>query len=306
MKLAYYPGCTLKDKAVHLDETTKASARELGIDLQELENWTCCGATYPLTEEKIANLVPQIRILRNVLQAGNSQVTTTCAFCYSTLKRANRAIAVDQVRRQRINAFLRDDDPVRPYKEQIQAPADYEGEVAVLHLLEVFRDGLGWDKLTKATQKRLNGLRVAPYYGCKLLRPPKEVEFDDPENPTIFEQFLAALGCEVVDFPFKTECCGSYLALSAPESASRLSHLILTSAAKSGAEVLALSCPLCYYNMDLRQRDISKSYPGFQHVPVMFFTQLLALALGLDEKILGLELHYVDVRPLLRQKNLLQ
>ncbi len=306
MKLAYYPGCTVRDKAVHLDETTKASARELGIDLQELENWTCCGATYPLTEEKIANLVPQIRILRNVREGGNSQVTTTCAFCYSTLKRANRAIAVDDLRRQRVNAFLRDDDPVRPYKEQTQAPADYEGEVAVLHLLEVFRDGFGWDRLAKATKKPLNGLKVAPYYGCKLLRPPKEVAFDDPENPTIFEQFLAALGCEVIDFPFKSECCGSYLALSAPESASRLSHLILTSAVKSGAEVLALSCPLCYYNMDLRQRDISKSYPGFQHVPVMFFTQLLALALGLDEKVLGLDLHYVDVRPLLRQKNLLQ
>jgi len=306
MKLAYYPGCTLKDKAIHLDETTKASARQLGIDLQELETWTCCGATYPLTEEKIANLVPQIRILRNVLQSGNTQVTTTCAFCYSTLKRANRAIMLDPVRRQRVNAFLRDDDPVRPYKERTEAPAEYAGEVAVLHLLEVFRDRVGWDKLAKATKKRLQGLKVAPYYGCKLLRPPKEVEFDDPENPTIFEQFLAALGCEVVDFPFKSECCGSYLSLSAPEAASRLSYLILKSAAGSGAEALALSCPLCYYNMDLRQREIAKSYPGFQHVPVLFFTQLLALALGLEESILGFDLHYVDVRPLLRQKNLLQ
>ncbi|MCR4437424.1 MAG: CoB--CoM heterodisulfide reductase iron-sulfur subunit B family protein [bacterium] len=306
MKLSYYPGCTLKDKTPHLDTTAKAAASKLGIELQEPEPWTCCGATYPLTEEKIANLVPQIRILRNVRQAGHRQVTTTCAFCYSTLKRANRAVALDPLRRQRVNAFLRDDEPVRPYKEAPSAQPDYEGEVEVVHLLEVFRDGIGWEKLAKATKHRLAGLKVAPYYGCKLLRPPKEVEFDDPENPTLFEQFLHALGCEAVDFPFKSECCGSYLSLSAPEAATRLSYLTLKSAASCGAEVVALSCPLCYYNMDLRQRQISKSYPGFQQVPVMFFTQLLALALEIDAKILGLDLHYVDVRPLLRQKNLLQ
>ncbi|MDZ7272255.1 MAG: CoB--CoM heterodisulfide reductase iron-sulfur subunit B family protein [candidate division KSB1 bacterium] len=306
MKLSYYPGCTLKDKTTHLDETTKASTRALGIELQELETWTCCGATYPLTEEKIANLIPQIRILRNVRQAGNEQVTTTCAFCYSTLKRANRAIALDPMRRQRVNAFLRDDEPVRPYKEKTETPGDYEGEVAVLHLLEVFRDQFGWDKLTKAVKKPLDGLKVAPYYGCKLLRPPKEMEFDDPENPTTFENFLSALGCEVVDFPFKSECCGSYLSLSAPDAASRVSYLILKSAIQNGAEVVALSCPLCYYNMDLRQRDIARLYAGFRQVPVLFFTQLLAVALGLDEKILGLERHYVDVRPILKQKNLIQ
>ncbi len=306
MKFSYYPGCTLKDKATHLDETTKETARTLGIELQELDTWTCCGATYPLTEEKIANLVPQIRILRNVRQAGNQQVTTTCAFCYSTLRRANRAIRLDPVRRKRVNAFLRDDEPVRPYKEQAAAPRDYEGEVAVLHLLEVFRDGLGWQRLAKAIKKTLTGLKVAPYYGCKLLRPPKEVEFDDPENPTIFENFLRALGCEVVDFPFKSECCGSYLVLSAPDAASRVSYLILKSATQNGAEVVALSCPLCYYNMDLRQRDISRLYADFRQVPVLFFTQLLALALDLDEKTLGLERHYVDVRPVLKQKNLIQ
>ncbi|MBC7186630.1 MAG: hypothetical protein H5U38_06310, partial [Calditrichaeota bacterium] len=160
MKLSYYPGCTLKDKTPHLDTTTKAAASRLGIELQEPEPWTCCGATYPLTEEKIANLVPQIRILRNVRQAGNRQVTTTCAFCYSTLKRANRAIALDPLRRQRVNAFLRDDEPVRPYKDALPAPADYAGEVEVVHLLEVFRDGSGWEKLAKAPKRRLAGLTV--------------------------------------------------------------------------------------------------------------------------------------------------
>ena len=304
MKISYYPGCTLKDKTTNLDDSTKASAEKLGIQLEELENWTCCGATYPLTEEKIANVIPQIRILTNARKAGFERVTTTCAFCYSTLKRANRALTMDPLRRKRINAFLREDQPSRPYLDQGPIFHDYNGEVSVVHFLEVLRDDIGWETLAEKSNKKLAGLKVAPYYGCKLLRLPKEVEFDDPENPTIFEGFLEALGCEVVDFPFKSECCGSYLALSAPEAASRVSHLILKSAVQHGADLVTLTCPLCYYNMDRRQEDITKRYKGFQEVPILFFTQLLAIALDVDQSILGLDKHYIDPSPLLKEKNL--
>ncbi len=306
MKLSYYPGCTLKDKTTNLDDSTKASAEKLGIELEELENWTCCGATFPLTEEKIANVIPQIRILTNTRKAGQNRVTTTCAFCYSTLKRANRALKDNPVLRKRVNAFLKDDEPYRPYLEEGPLYEDYHGEVSVVHFLEVLRDDIGWDTLAEKSGKKLAGLKVAPYYGCKLLRPPKEVDFDDPENPTIFEGFLESLGCEVIDFPFKSECCGSYLSLSAPDAATRMSHLILRSAVQQGADIVALSCPLCYYNMDKRQEDIAKKYKGFQKVPVIFFTQLLAIALDVDQDVLGLEQHFIDPSPILREKNLVQ
>lgn len=306
MKISYYPGCTLKDKTKNLDNSTKASADMLGIELEELENWTCCGATYPLTEEKIANIIPQIRILTDVRGAGHSRVTTTCAFCYSTLKRANRAIKIDPVRRKRVNAFLKDDEPVRTYKGPNPEFKEYNGEIEISHFLEVLRDDIGWDAISLKAQKKLSGLKVAPYYGCKLLRPAKEVDFDDPENPSILENFLRSLGCDVVDIPFKSECCGSYLALSNPDAASRVSHLILKSAVQNGAEAITLSCPLCYYNLDRRQKDIAKRYKGFQQVPILFFTQLLAIALGVDQEVLGLDEHYINPRAVLQSKNLIQ
>lgn len=306
MKLSYYPGCTLKDKTTNLDDSTRASASSLGIELVELPNWTCCGAIYPLTEEKIVNLVAQIRILYNVKIQGDDRVTTTCAFCYSTLKRANRAIMDDPIKRKRVNAYLKDDKRIPVYdKETVYDFQEYHGEVKVVHFLEVLRDDIGFGNLSKEVKKSLNGLKVAPYYGCKLLRPPEEVGFDDPENPTILENFLQSLGCEVVNFPFRTECCGSYLSLSAPEAATRASSQILNSAVKNGAEVVTLSCPLCYYNMDRRQRDILLRFMDFQTVPVLFFTQLLAIALEVEDQVLGLEQHYVDPRPLLREKNLI-
>ncbi|MBL7075443.1 CoB--CoM heterodisulfide reductase iron-sulfur subunit B family protein [candidate division KSB1 bacterium] len=305
MKLCYYPGCTLKDKTTNLDQTTIAAADELGIELVELPNWTCCGATYPLTEEKIANLVPQIRILYNVMVEGDNRVTTTCAFCYSTLKRANRAILNDPIKRKRINAYLKDDKRIPEYdKETVYNFKDYNGEVKVVHFLEVLRDDVGFENLSLKLKKNLEGLKVAPYYGCKLLRPPEEMEFDDPENPRIMEDFLESLGCEVIDYPFKTDCCGSYLSLSAPDAATRASHLILNSAVKNGADLVALTCPLCYYNLDRRQEDIGNRFMDFSPIPVLFFTQLLAIALGVEDEILGLDQHYIDPSPLLREKKL--
>lgn len=303
MRVSYYPGCTLKDKTTNLDDSTKAAAEILGIELAELPNWTCCGATHPLTEEKIINLVAQIRILSDVRAEGNDRVTTTCAFCYNTLKRANKAIINDPIKRQRMNAFLRDDKRIPEYdKETVYDFKDYNGETGVVHFLEILRDDIGFEELSNKVTKRLEGLKVAPYYGCQLLRPPEEMDLDDPENPSILENFLQSLGCEVVNFPFKSECCGSYLSLSAPDAATRASHTILRSALKNGAEAITLSCPLCYYNLDRRQTNILEQFLDFTTLPVFFFTQLLALALGADDSVMGWDKHHIDPTPLLREK----
>ncbi len=306
MKISYYPGCTLKDKATNLDDSTKAAAEALGIELAELPNWTCCGATHPLTEEKIINLVSQIRILSNVRTEGNASLTTTCAFCYNTLKRANKAIVDDPIKRQRMNAFLKDDKRIPEYdKVTVYDFKEYTGESRVVHFLEVLRDDIGFEALSGKVTKKLAGLKVAPYYGCQLLRPPEEMDLDDPENPTILEEFLKSLGCEVVDIPFKSECCGSYLSMSAPDAATRASYAILKSARKNGADAVTLSCPLCFYNMDKRQDEILGHYPDFSTIPVFFFTQLLALALGVDQAVMGWDKHHIDPCPVLRDKGLL-
>jgi heterodisulfide reductase subunit B len=301
MRLSYYPGCTLKDRTTNLGDPTLQAARILGLDLVELTTWTCCGATYPLTDEKIVNLVPQIRILRDVRQEGNDRVTTTCSFCYNSLKRANRAVREDPITRRRLNAFLDDEAHAAG-----ATASPYAGDVHVVHFLQLLRDTIGFDELAQKVSAPLQGLKVAPYYGCQLLRPPEVMELDDPENPTILEDCIQSLGALPVDFPFRNECCGSYVSLLTPDAATRASHAVLRSAQRCGAEAITLSCPLCYYNLDQRQADIADRHDDIAPLPVLFFTQLLALALGVDPRDVGLDQHRVDPRPILKGKGLLR
>ena len=304
MKLHYYPGCTLKEKTTNLDESTRAAMEVLGYDLVEPENWTCCGAEYPLTEEKIIGLTAPTRILRQVELEGGDKVVTTCAFCFNVLKRTNEDLLRDPLKHKRINAYLRDDIKIEPLtKEKTTNFPEYSGKVWVMHLMEFIKNEIGYDKVRPLLKRDLRGLKVAPYYGCRLLRPAEEVGIDAPDNPHIFEEFLENLGCEVVDFPFKQECCGSYLSVSLPDAASEASYQVLRSASLNGANVMALSCPLCYYNLDRRQDRIKEMYLDFNGFPVLFFTQILAWALGVEEGILGLDQHYFDPSPVLGMKD---
>lgn len=300
MKVHYYPGCTLKEKATNLEASTQVAMAALDVTLVEPKGWTCCGAEYPLIEEKIAGLTPPVRILRQVEREGGNQVVTTCAFCFAVLKRANKAMLDDPMKHRRINAYLKDDieiDPATKTKTTDFAP--YNGDVAVVHLLEYLRDTVGFTEVKRRLRRDLSGLKIAPYYGCRLLRPKKEVAIDNPESPRILEDFLTALGVEVVDFPFKQECCGSYLSASDPDTANEPAYRILRSARLAGADAVALSCPLCFYNMDTRQQRIREHYLDFGGFPVFYFTQLLAWALGAEVGVLGLERHTHDPRPLL-------
>ena len=300
MKLHYYPGCTLKEKTTNLDESTRAAMDVLGYELVEPENWTCCGAEFPLNEEKIVGLAAPTRILRQVMMEGGDKVVTTCAFCFNVLKQTNEALLKDPLKNKRINTYLRDDIAIDHIsKKKTTNFPEYNGDVWVLHLLEFLRKDVGFPKIKSLIKRNLSGLKVAPYYGCRLLRPKAEVGIDEPDNPTIFEEFLENLGCEVIDFPFKQECCGSYLSVSMPDAATEASFQILRSARLNGANVLALSCPLCYYNLDCRQDRIKDKFFDFKGIPTLFFTQILAWALGVDEKVLGLDQHYMNPRSVL-------
>jgi heterodisulfide reductase subunit B len=271
MPLPYFPGCTLATTARDLDETGRACAAALGFKLAELPDWNCCGATFPLTGENLMALVGPTRVLINARQHGD-QVVTLCAVCYNVLKRTHHFLATHPTERERITTFIEEGVATEGRAATEGCPYGLI-DLRVRHLLEVLRDDLGWDELQKRVTQPLAGQRVAAYYGCLLLRPADEIGLDDPEEPTILDDLLCALGAEPVDFPYQTECCGSYLRVSQPELAAELSDRILASARKCGAEMLITACPLCQSNLAKRGQ-----------LPVVYFTQLLAQALGLVKR----------------------
>jgi heterodisulfide reductase subunit B len=276
MSIAYFPGCTLSTKASGYDLSGRAVAQALGMPLEELPEWQCCGATFPLSTDNSMALIAPTRLLAQAQQAGG-HVTALCAVCFHVLRRTQHFLAVHPEVLERINWFTEE---------------SYNGGTRVSHFLELLRDELTWERLAARVINPLKGLKVAPYYGCLLLRPQAEIGLDDPETPTILHGCLSALGCEVIDFPYATECCGSYLATSRPELPEKLSLEIVASARRHGAQAIATACPLCQFNLDYPQRE---SAPGSEEaLPVLYFTQLMAVAMGLPEEVWGVEKHYVE------------
>jgi len=300
-RVPYYPGCALKDRSSHLETSALAAAEKLGFALEEVPEWTCCGAVPPPSEERIMNLVAPIRILRDVQEAGDDRLVTICDFCYNSLKRANYRIRNNELDRTRVNAFLAENEPKRAYLPEPGEYTPYEGGVQVMHLMEYLRDVIGYDRIAKAVKVSLEGMNIAPYYGCVMLRPEEEMGLDDMEDPSIMEDFVRALGGTPVDYPYRTVCCGSYLSVSFPDSSTRLCHHIIESAMSHGAEAFVVSCPLCYYNLDSRQDDIAARYPGAKSIPVIYFTEMLALALGVGPETIATEKHHVDPAPFLEK-----
>jgi heterodisulfide reductase subunit B len=292
MKVSYYPGCTLKSNAKNFEDSALCALRGLGVDVQELRRWNCCGTVYSLTTDDLMRHLASVRNLIRVKEAGADSVMTLCAMCYNTLKRVNEKVKADPEGRQKIHQFMNE--------EKIA----YEGDVKVRHLLELLREDVKFEEIRKKIVKPLQKLRVASYYGCLLVRP-KGIGLDDLENPTVLEDLMALLGAQPVDFPYKTECCGAYQTVDKPSAVVERTQRILSSASSRGAEVVSVSCPLCAFNLDHRQRETAKKYSDFKRIPVLYFTQLLAISLGCEEKDLRLDLHYVDAKPLLRQKGLI-
>jgi heterodisulfide reductase subunit B len=291
MTLAYYPGCTLKTRARNLEEPAVASMEALGLKLDEVPRWNCCGAVYSLADDDLMHQVAPVRNLIRVKKQRKTELVTLCAFCLNTLKRANLLMKQDVAKRDTLNDFI--DEGIA-----------YSGEVKVLHLLEVLRDQIGWEALSQKVKLPLHGLKAAPYYGCTLLRP-REVAIDNAEDPAILREFLHALGASPVDFPESTTCCGSYQVVSSPNDISEYARPILSSALSHGAEALVLTCPLCDYNLGRAQKELLKKGSGFKEMPLIYFTQLLALALGLGPRVCHFELNHGSPESLLKGKNLL-
>ena len=257
MKYSYYPGCTLKNKAKDLDRYARASALALGFELEEIAQWQCCGGVYPLGADEIATKMSSVRALNDAKEKGQDLVTV-CSACHHVLKRVNDDMKHDADTQLRANNYMGLEEP-------------YKGETQVLHFLEVLRDRVGFAELKKKVVNPLTGRKIGAYYGCLLLRPSSVLAFDDPENPTILEDFIRALGAEPVVYPYRNECCGGYISLKEQALASSMCGRIAGSAESFGAEALVTACPLCKYNL---------SKAG---LPVVYFTELLAEALGVKE-----------------------
>lgn len=260
MVLSYYPGCTLKNKAAQLDRYARASLEALGITLEELPQWQCCGGVYPQVTDEIATRLSAVRALAEARDRTGTLVSV-CSACHHVLKRTNEDLKRDETFRERANRYMQLDRP-------------YEGETKVVHCLELLRDTVGFDNLKKAVVRPLTGQKIGAYYGCLLLRPGKQMQMDDPEDPRILEDFLRALGAEPVVYAMRNECCGGYVTLENKPLAQAKAQSVLDNAGALGAQCLVTACPLCKYNL-------TRNASG---VPVVYFTELLAQALGLTEE----------------------
>ena len=259
MKVSYFPGCTLKNKAKDLDLYAYKSAEALGVTLEEIENWQCCGGVFTTAKNEVATKLSSVRALKEAA-AKDQPLVTVCSACHNVIKQTNYTMQTDAAFADKVNRYMNEEQ-------------DYNGEAAVYHYLEMLRDLVGFDTLKEKVVNPLAGKKIAAYYGCLLLRPNSVMKMDDPENPTIMEDFIRALGAEPVVYAMRNECCGGYVSVESPELAKNKSNAVVNNAKSQGAEIIITACPLCKYNLVKNGADI----------PVVYFTELLAEALGVKE-----------------------
>ena len=259
MKVSYFPGCTLKTKAKDLDFYARKCAEILGVELEEIENWQCCGGVFTTSRDEIATKLSSLRAL-NEAKTKNQPLVSVCSACHNVIKQTNTQIATDEEFATRANNYMALDEA-------------YMGETKVLHYLELLRDVVGFDNVAEKVVNPLKDKKIAAYYGCLLLRPGSVMKMDDVENPSIMEDLIKALGGEAVIYPYRNECCGGYVSMENPEFAKKKSLTVTESASLAGAEVILTACPLCKYNLEKNGSDI----------PIYYLTELLAEALGVKE-----------------------
>jgi heterodisulfide reductase subunit B len=271
MRYAYYPGCSAESTARDMHQSTLAVAAALGIEMIEPKGWTCCGATAGhQTDRVLAAALPAANLVK--IKDMGLDCVVNCAACYNRMKVANHEIATESEIRSNVSDAI---------------GRDYDGSVKIRHFIEVLIEDIGLEKISSAIKQPLKGLKVACYYGCLLVRPPKVVNFDDPENPKSLDKLVKAMGGEPIEWPYKVECCGGGLSLSRTDVVVNLTDSILGMAKSSGADCIAVSCPMCQVNLDLRQQDIKKETGRDYKIPVVYITQLLGLGLGISSKKLG-------------------
>jgi heterodisulfide reductase subunit B len=282
-KYAYFPGCSLEKIALSYNQSTLESTSKVGIELQELEDWNCCGATaYFHVDELLAYTL----CARNIAMAEKEHLdlVAPCSACFKNTYFTNRALKEDPDLADHVNVALAEDN------------LHFSGDIEVRHLMEVFVEDIGFERLKESVTHPLEGLRVAPYYGCQLVRPQKDHE--NVEDPQFFEGLMAAIGAEPIPFALKMRCCGGSLLISSREAALSMIYNLLKNARDSGADVIATACPMCQINLECYQPQVNQEYGTDFHLPVVYFTQLLGLSMGLTTKAIGLGTELIAATPL--------
>jgi heterodisulfide reductase subunit B len=282
-----YPGCSLDTGARAYDESLHAIAGPLGLELTEIDDWNCCGATEYLS----INLIPAYALIgRNLALAarqanGSRTVVAPCSACYLNLAKADHYMRERPILGQRVNEAL------------AAGNLQYEpGSLEIRHLLDVIINDVGLDEVKARVKRPLSGLRVAPYLGCMVPRPDYEHRWSDHEHPTELDRLLNVLGAEVIDFPLKTHCCGGHMTQIGPETAYELIRRLLHAADQFKADVIATVCPMCQLNLDAYQGATNRHFGTSYEIPIVFFTQLVGLALGLDAEAAGFGREMVSAR----------
>ncbi len=280
-RFAYYPGCSLLSSAKEYDISVRATFPLLDVELVELEDWSCCGAVHADVEHADTAVTLPARNLALAEAQGFDKILAPCSGCYRNLRRASLRIAGDGALRKRVNEHLREGLTIA-------------GNVEVLHPVYVILEMLGLDSLLHVVKNPLSGLKVASYYGCMLTRP--KDRFDSAERPVGLDNIMQVLGAEVVDYPMKAKCCGGAMAISHANVTARLTGNVLESAKEAGADVVTLACPMCHTALDAYQGKAERAVGRSLNLPVLYFTQLIGLAMGLDASQLGFERHMVSPR----------
>ncbi|HPD29222.1 MAG TPA: CoB--CoM heterodisulfide reductase iron-sulfur subunit B family protein [Phycisphaerae bacterium] len=280
MEIGYYPGCALHGSSNDYERSVRACLNALGVNLRELDDWICCGATAAHSlNQKLAVALPA-RSLGIAERDGYDDLLAPCPMCSMELLKAKMLISGDAALRKEMS-------------EVVELPV--EGRTSVLNLIQVFQR-IGYDKVKEAAKVSLSGYKPACYYGCLLTRPPEVLRFDDCEQPSSMETLLASLGAAPVEWNYKTECCGAGMTMCNEDTVLNLSHKILSNAARHGANCVVVACPMCHVNLDMKQADVERRY-GVQHgMMIYYLSDLVGLALGLDEEALGINRHYVSKR----------
>ncbi len=274
MKYTYYPGCSLESSARGYDESVRFVFSVLGHDLFDLEDWNCCGATYYMSVKETISLVFSARNLALAERHGRD-IVAPCSSCYTILYKTNHILKNNPIMLAKVNQALKKDD------------LEYHLGVNVRHPLEVLINDVGIESIVNNVQSSFDGLSMAQYYGCQIVRPDRGL--DDKENPMMMDTLFEALGARNVYFPMKVRCCGGMLMITRPEVALKLNKEILECAIKNGAECIVTTCPLCQMNLEAYQDKINKHYGTDIHIPILFFTQALGWALGGSDAEIGLK-----------------
>jgi heterodisulfide reductase subunit B len=287
-KYIFYPGCSLEGTASPYYDSIKAIQDKISVELTEIEDWNCCGATEYMAVERIAGhaIVGRNLAIAQSQANGSKTLTAPCSACYLNLSKTDHYMAEDAELEEKVNDALS------------AGGLHYDpGSVEIRHFLDIVVNDIGIEKVKSLVTKPLKGLRVAAYYGCMITRPDLENRFGNYEYPTVLEELLEALGAEVIDFPLKTHCCSGHMTQISGDTALELIRRLLDGAAKYEADMLVTLCPMCQMNVDAFQNEVNKKFKTDFEIPIAYFTQVLGLAFGLTPKELGFGKEFVDAKP---------